>query len=67
MALVGDPALFLLDEPFTALDDAGRAWLASVLAARRGKSATVLAMHGTEHAQEIADRSLVLENGKWVA
>ncbi|MGE0001232.1 MAG: ATP-binding cassette domain-containing protein [Fimbriimonadaceae bacterium] len=43
LATFHEPALLLLDEPSVALDGPGRAVLAQVVAAQRGRGATVLA------------------------
>jgi ABC-2 type transport system ATP-binding protein len=59
MAMVGDPPLLLLDEPFSALDAQGRAWLEERLMQRRGRKATILALHETD-AKRLADRVLHL-------
>jgi molybdate transport system ATP-binding protein len=64
-ALVGDPALLLLDEPLSALDArtrlAVRAELRRHLAAFGGS--TVLVTHDPVDAMALADRVLVLEDG----
>jgi ABC-type multidrug transport system ATPase subunit len=63
MALLPDVPLLLLDEPFTALDEDGRAWLEGRLAARRGTGATLLALHDSTQAARLADATLRLDAG----
>ncbi|MCF6506771.1 ABC transporter ATP-binding protein [Blastococcus sp. MG754426] len=67
-ALVGDPALLLLDEPLSALDARTRltvrAELRRHLAAFRGS--TVLVTHDPVDAMALADRVVVLEEGRVV-
>jgi energy-coupling factor transporter ATP-binding protein EcfA2 len=65
--LVLDPALWLLDEPASALDRAGRTALASVLCAeaRRG-AAVVIASEDADTMLGLADRMLVLDAGSIV-
>ena len=60
-----DPALLLLDEPFTGLDDRATALLERLLreAHRQGKT-IVLCTHQLEFALKLADRLLILERGK---
>jgi heme exporter protein A len=60
-----DPALLLLDEPFTGLDDRASALLERLLheAHRKGKT-IVLCTHQLEFALKWADRLLILERGK---
>ncbi len=64
-ALVHDPSLLLLDEPFTGLDESAAARLAAQLAALRGSDRTlVLVTHDPRRAVELSDRSLLLANGR---
>jgi ABC-type multidrug transport system ATPase subunit len=63
MGLLPDADVLLLDEPATALDDAGRAWLAAALAAQRG--AVVMASHGdTPSASGEAWRTMTIRGGR---
>jgi ABC-type multidrug transport system ATPase subunit len=63
-ALAGRPELLLLDEPFTALDAAGRGQLAEVLVKERGRGAAILlSSHDFEVLVQICDRVVVLERG----
>jgi heme ABC exporter ATP-binding subunit CcmA len=65
-ALVHDPRVLLLDEPFTALDAAGADRLRGVLQARLSAGvAMVLVTHQLGEAWELATRVGVLANGRW--
>jgi ABC-type multidrug transport system ATPase subunit len=64
MALLPDPPLAVLDEPFAALDADAHAWLESLLAARRGRAATLLSLHDEAAARRVADRVLRLAGGR---
>ncbi len=62
MAFVQQPDLLLLDEPYTALDVAGAAWLDGRLEARRGAGgATLLVDHDEPRARRHASRVLRIE------
>jgi heme exporter protein A len=64
-ALAHDPALLLFDEPSSALDPAGAAWLHAELAAERAAGRiVVLVTHDLESAASIADQLLVLRRGR---
>jgi ABC-type multidrug transport system ATPase subunit len=61
-AVVHDPDLLLVDEPFSGLDEASAAALPSLLK-REGRT-LVVATHDTERGKAIADRIVVLEQGR---
>jgi heme exporter protein A len=64
-ALVHEPALLLLDEPFTGLDARAAERLAEHLAAQRGNArACVLVTHELARAAQLATRALVLVRGR---
>lgn len=66
-ALIHDPRLLLLDEPFTGLDSPAADRLRSLLADRLGGGrAMVLVTHQLEEAWDLADRVAVLAGGRWV-
>ena len=66
-ALIHDPRLLLLDEPFTGLDSPAADRLRALLAARLGGGrAMVLVTHQLEEAWDLADRVAVLAAGRWV-
>ena len=65
--LVHDPALLLLDEPFTGLDRASAGRLAERLAALRGERRTlVLVTHDVTSAARLADAAIVMARGRVV-
>jgi heme exporter protein A len=63
-AFLHDPAILLLDEPFTGLDQAGSSFLKSYLqkAHLAGKTC-IIALHDAALGYELADRLLVIEKG----
>ncbi len=63
--LVHDPAVLLLDEPFTGLDRRAAARLAERLAGLRGERRTfVLVTHDVAAAARLADAAIVLARGR---
>jgi heme ABC exporter ATP-binding subunit CcmA len=66
-ALVHDPRLLLLDEPFTGLDDASLAALVSRLRELRGQGAIViLATHDLDIAERLFDHVVLIRDGRMV-
>jgi ABC-type multidrug transport system ATPase subunit len=66
-ALIHDPRLVLLDEPFTGLDDASTAALVSRLQGLRDSGAiVVLATHDLDLAEGLLDSALFLRDGRMV-
>jgi heme exporter protein A len=64
-ALLHDPAIVLLDEPFTGLDQHAAAILHGLLLRLRAEGKTVLLVsHQLEHALELGDRILILAGGR---
>ncbi len=66
-ALLADPALLLLDEPFTGLDRGGAAALSENLAgARRGGKIVLCVTHDFDAVADLCDHLLVMRGGKIV-
>jgi heme exporter protein A len=66
-ALIHQPRLLLLDEPFTGLDDASAAALGRrLLALRAGGAIVVLATHDLDLAESLLDRAVFLRAGRMV-
>lgn len=62
--LLLDPALWLLDEPYAALDEAGKELVDEALARAKERGRTVLlASHDHERSKRLADAVLELEGG----
>lgn len=63
-ALALAPELLILDEPFTALDRAGRALLAELLRAEaKAGNAVLLSSHELDVVASVVDRALLLDGG----
>ncbi len=66
-ALVREPALLLLDEPFAALDALTRIRIHALVAElwKRHRPAVLLVTHDVTEAVQLADRALVLKEGRF--
>lgn len=68
LALVGDPALLVLDEPLAGLDEATARRLLSALVPRRGADrGTLVVTHHVDTVADFADTLTVLDGGRVVA
>jgi ABC-2 type transport system ATP-binding protein len=67
MALVSGPRLLFLDEPSLGLDPQARRSLWSAIAALKGKATIVLTTHYLEEAEALADRVIIMKDGRIVA
>lgn len=64
-ALIHDPPVLLLDEPFANLDAQAAAWLFARLSALRRQERTLcLVLHDQQQARALADRILELRGGR---
>ena len=64
-AMLHDPAIMLLDEPFTGLDVNGAVFLNDLLREWKAAARTILiTSHDLEHAAAISDQVLVIHQGK---
>ena len=63
-ALIGEPAVVLLDEPFAGLDPPARHALRGEITGARNRGATVvLASHELREVERLANRAFILDNG----
>jgi ABC-2 type transport system ATP-binding protein len=66
-ALLGDPAVLVLDEPANGLDPEGIRWLRGLLRRLASEGRTVLvSSHQLNEVQEVADRIVILNRGRLV-
>jgi ABC-2 type transport system ATP-binding protein len=65
-AIVADPLVTILDEPTVGLDPQQRMEFRSALRRRSGTSAVILSTHLTDDVSAMADRVLILDEGKFV-
>jgi ATP-binding cassette subfamily C exporter for protease/lipase len=62
-AIYGEPALVVLDEPNSSLDDAGDAALAAVISKLKARGTTFVVMTHRSSVLAVADKMLVLCDG----
>jgi ABC-2 type transport system ATP-binding protein len=64
-ALLSDPQILILDEPFTALDPSSQIRLKRMLNELKGsrKMTMLISSHDLNHVTEVCDRIVVLEKG----
>jgi len=64
-AIIGEPEIIILDEPFAHLDPSAQIRLKNILIdLRKNKNSTLLiSSHDLKHVTEVCDRIVVLENG----
>jgi ABC-2 type transport system ATP-binding protein len=67
-AMLGDPAVLVLDEPATGLDPAGMAWLRQLLRdwARQGRT-VLFSSHALAEVETVADRVVIIDRGRIIA
>jgi ABC-2 type transport system ATP-binding protein len=66
-ALIADPRLLILDEPFSGLDPVNVQLLEDILAERRAQGTTVLlSTHQINKVEELCDRALMIHRGRVV-
>jgi heme exporter protein A len=64
-ALLHDPPILLLDEPFSGLDEFGQRWLRQLIAQQSARSSAILfTTHERALAGDLADHVLFLKGGK---
>jgi len=63
-ALLSEPEILILDEPFSNLDPSSQAWLKTKLTELHNLGATILiSSHDLRHVTEICTRIVLLEDG----
>jgi ABC-2 type transport system ATP-binding protein len=66
-ALVNNPRLLILDEPFSGLDPVNQGLLESVIVEmKKGGATVVFSTHTMQHAERLCDRLLMLAHGRKV-
>jgi ABC-2 type transport system ATP-binding protein len=66
-ALVGRPAVILLDEPVSALDPIGRKDVLELMQALKGETTVFYSTHILDDVQRVSDHVAILDHGRLVA
>ncbi len=64
IAFIGDPKILLLDDPSTGLDPISRRRMWSLLKRHQSERTVILSSNILNDADALADRTIVLEDGK---
>ena len=65
-ALIGNPEIVILDEPFASLDPTTQIRLKKIIRERLDKHTFLISSHDLTHVAEVCSRIVILENGKVV-
>lgn len=65
-ALIGDPEIILLDEPFANLDPTSQIKLKNIIAELSDQKTVLVSSHDLQHITGVCERIVVLEKGKLV-
>lgn len=65
-ALLGDPEIVILDEPFASLDPTTQIRLKKIITARLDMHTFLISSHDLTHVAEVCSRIVILEQGKLV-
>jgi len=65
-ALIGDPELVLLDEPFASLDPTSQIRLKNLIKERIDRHTFIISSHDLTHVAEVSSRIIILEQGRLV-
>ena len=63
-ALIGDPEIVILDEPFASLDPTSQNRLKNLIKSRIDKHTFLISSHDLNHVADVSSRLVVLEKGK---
>lgn len=63
-ALIGDPEIVILDEPFASLDPTSQNRLKNLIKSRIDKHTFLISSHDLNHVADVGSRIVVLEKGK---
>ena len=65
-ALLGDPAVVLLDEPTAGLDPRVAYEVRQIVKSRKGRCTLVISSHNLQELEEICDRAAILDRGQLI-
>ena len=65
-ALIGNPEIVILDEPFASLDPTTQIRLKKIIRERMDKHTFLISSHDLTHVADVCNRIVILEKGKVV-